>query len=172
MKLQKSRKIEARLIELDEDERKAIELRKGKATLEQIAHALGKANASAAHKILARARRKYAARNDASMEDLIIEEEMFLDQLQAAIYGKAISGDVKAVLASVKISESRRALRGHDAPKKTEIAAILATASAEPTPAQARKLMEEICGRVTPGITNLELPADSGPDPEPGSDPE
>lgn len=108
-----------RAIEVLERERKALELRKGGATFEQIAQALGYADRSNAHKAVRRAMRETIQEPADEVRRVEVER---LDVLLKALWPKALStGDkqqARAVEQCLSIMARRSALLGLDAPSR------------------------------------------------------
>lgn len=90
---------------------RAIELRAQGQTYERIAEELGYANRGTVCHIVSDALK---ARTDEAVDTLRLLEEQRLDALQAALWDKAMAGDVNAAQAAIRIIISRCRLLGLD----------------------------------------------------------
>jgi transposase-like protein len=129
-----------------EKKRKALELRKAGATYEQIAQSIGLADPSNARRTVQAAIKDIYA--EPAAEVLAIELAR-LDAMLLGIYSKAKAGEVSAIDRVLKIMDRRAAYLGIDAPKESILTANVANA----TPAEARKIMSELFGEVTPSAS-------------------
>ena len=118
-------KTDKRTLTAIERRKKAFELRKSGLTYEKIGMQIG-ISMQAAHGLIKRelTRLSKQAENDATLiRTLEIER---LDDLIAAVWNKAIEGDLGSIDRVLKISERRARFLGLDALVKTEIAAVVA----------------------------------------------
>lgn len=97
-------------LETAERRAKVIILRKGGATLQQIADTLGYSSRGAVHNVLTQELGKL--REEAT--SLHALENMRLDDAVRGIYPKVLAGDTRAVEVFVKLSERRAKLNGLD----------------------------------------------------------
>ena len=95
----------------------ALTLRRRGSTFREIADKLGCSRAMV-HKYVAGALREYAAANKEETEVYRALEADRLDALHAAIWPKAMNGDMRAVDRVLRIMERRAKLFGLDAPTK------------------------------------------------------
>jgi hypothetical protein len=100
-----------------ERRQKALDLRKQAQSYRAIATALGY-SVGQAHADVQIALAELAELEHASAAEYRTMEEERLDAAAAAIWPKVTKGDLDAVHAWVRISESRRRMRGLDAPQK------------------------------------------------------
>lgn len=96
-----------------------IELRKSGMTLDQIGREVG-ISPQAVHTHLKNGLARLDKIAEKSAEELRRIELERLDTMHLALYAKAITGDVVAVRAMLKIGERRAALLGLDAPRKLD----------------------------------------------------
>ncbi len=102
---------DAAALESTEKAMKVWEARKRGATLDQAAKVAGYANRGAAHNAISSLKRSQQATASAEMVELEADRlDYYLFQLDAAIR----KGDVKAIMAALKISERRAKLLGLD----------------------------------------------------------
>lgn len=92
-------------------ERKVLELRRAGVTLDVIAEQVGYTNRSAAYKALKRALARTLQQPADELRDLEADR---LDRLQAAIWAKAMNGDLRAIDRVLLIAERRARLLGLD----------------------------------------------------------
>lgn len=88
---------------------------------EEIAERAGVSSAAAARVDYTRARDKSIAELNASVEELRSVEVDRLDRLQAALWPRAVGGDIKAVDSCVRIIERRAKMLGLEAPTKVDL---------------------------------------------------
>ncbi|KWW97367.1 hypothetical protein LI90_4339 (plasmid) [Carbonactinospora thermoautotrophica] len=100
-----------------EKERRALQMRRAGLTLDDIARELGYTHRSSARKAVQRALKR-TLQEDA--DELRALEADRLDRLQAAIWSKAMAGDLQAVDRVLRISERRARLLGLDLPARLE----------------------------------------------------
>jgi len=100
-------------------ERRVIELRRAGATYDDIAQAVGYADASGARNAYIRAMKRTLV--EAGTEEIRELELDRLDRMQRAIWAKAMKGDVQAIHTALKILDRRARYLGLDAPMKQEI---------------------------------------------------
>ena len=105
---------------------KAVELRTGGLSLQQIAEKLGVKKQSV-HSMLTVAMAETAKLTNETAEILRLRENERLDVAQAAIWGAVMNGDIQAVQALIKLMARRAAMNGLDAPTKQEIAQTIET---------------------------------------------
>jgi hypothetical protein len=96
----------------------ALELRLGGASFRQIAESLGYTNSGGAWKAINQALRKTL--QEPSKKLRRIERER-LNRLWLAAYPLAQAGDIKAILACVRISKRRCEFEGLDKPKRVQV---------------------------------------------------
>src|SRR5215211_7434864 len=113
-----------------ERQAKALALRKGGVTYEQIADAVGYASASGAHKAVLSALRRMVAEPAEELRQLELTR---LDALLVALWPAASRGTLGAVDRVLKVMERRAAYLGLDAPKKIDVSLeqLAARAAAE-----------------------------------------
>lgn len=99
----------------------AIALRLAGMDFETIADRLNYANRQAATRDFHRAIAAARLEERQAVENLREVEGQRLDRLQAAVWAKAIKGDLKAVETVLKVIAQRSRLLGLDAPVKTEL---------------------------------------------------
>lgn len=98
----------------------AIQLRLAGAEWQQIADTLGYADRAAANKDVTRAL-ETAAREQRASADVLRETELQrLDRMQRGLWAAAISGDVRAVEAVLRVMDRRMKLLGLDVPPDIE----------------------------------------------------
>jgi hypothetical protein len=102
-------------LEAQTKRKQALQLRLAGATYQEIADALGYANRNGAFFIVTSALKSIPKEEANELREL---EKQRLDRLQRAVAKRAHDGEIGAVLASLKISESRRRLLGLDEPVK------------------------------------------------------
>lgn len=100
-------------------ERRTIELRRAGATFDDIARAIGYADAATAYNAYKRALKRSLI--DAGSEEARTVELDRLDRLQRSHWNNAISGDVAATNVVLRIMDRRARLLGLDAPIKHDI---------------------------------------------------
>jgi hypothetical protein len=109
-------------IEVLERERKALELRKGGATFEQIAQALGYSDRSNAHKAVRKAMRETIQEPAHQVRELELER---LDVLLKALWPTALAtghkDQARTVERCLAIMARRSALLGLDAPQRMKV---------------------------------------------------
>lgn len=138
-----SSKRDARKAAMADKRKQALALRVSGASYEQVANAVGFAHKSGAQHCI-----------DAAIKDIYREPAKNLIQLECArldamllgLWQKARQGDTQAVTTVIRIMDRRAAFLGLDAPEKH----IVSPGQPEATPAEARKLMQESFGAVTP----------------------
>lgn len=101
-----------------EREKKVLELRRGGLTFDLIAERLGYANASGAYKAYQSACKRIVVDDVVAIRNAEMDR---LDIAQAAIWGNVVQGDVRAVIALIKIMERRARLLGLDVPVKSQV---------------------------------------------------
>lgn len=101
----------------------AVRLRLAGLTYEQIAEQAGYSDRHAARQTVLRALRSVEAE---SVNELRAVENSRLERATAAVWPKVLSGDVKALLAWLKVSERLARLNGLDAPVQVAISAGVA----------------------------------------------
>lgn len=138
-----SAKRDTRVADIAERRRKALELRKAGATYEQISDQLGYAGRAKAWQDVREAI-KDIVREPA--EDVLQIELARLDAMFLGCWAKAKAGDNVTIDRAMKIMERRAKLLGLD--KATEL--NISAAMNEATPQQARRVMRELFGSVTP----------------------
>lgn len=121
---------------------KALELRKSGHTYEHIAAAVGYASKGAARDAVMRGI-KEIVREPA--EEVLALELARLDDMLIRALELARAGDPQAIDAVLKIMNRRSKYLGMDSPEK-----IIQVDGAASTPAQARQIMKELFGSVTP----------------------
>ena len=99
----------------------AIALRLAGMDFETIAERLGYASRQAATRDFHRAIAAARLEERQAVENLREVEGQRLDRLQAAVWAKAVKGDLKAVETVLKVIAQRSRLLGLDAPVKTEL---------------------------------------------------
>lgn len=104
-------------IDAQQKRAQALELRRSGATFQQIADALGYANAGTVHRMV---RQALAAIPVEAAEAYRAEELDRLDALQRGLWPAARSGNVRAAEACLRVMESRRKLLGLDAPTRID----------------------------------------------------
>jgi hypothetical protein len=107
-----------RAIQAAERKADAINLRMAGASYQEIADQLGYADHTGARKAVLTAMSMKVIEPVKLMRRL---ELYRLDELQSAVYPRAMEGDLKALGAVLKIMERRAALMGLDSPKKVNI---------------------------------------------------
>ena len=104
-----------------EQEAKVIELRRAGLTWATIAAQTGYAGAPGAYKAYQRAAERLIRPNLEEHRDMELDR---LDRLQAAVWGRAALGEVKAIDSVLKIIDRRSRLLGLDAPQKIQAEVI------------------------------------------------
>ncbi len=118
--ISKTRKNEGKTtIESIDRDHKALDLRRAGMTYDIIAKTLGWADPSVAHKAVQRALKR--ALHESGSEELREVELSRLDRLQAALWPKALEGNLGAADRILRIAERRARLLGLDAPVKQEV---------------------------------------------------
>lgn len=100
-------------------ERRALELRRAGITFDQIAQTLGYKNSDGAWRAVRRAMQRTLRESGA--EEIRDQELDRLDRLQAAVWPRALQGDLPAVGAVVRIMERRSKMLGLDAPITAQV---------------------------------------------------
>lgn len=103
---------------------KVIELRRAGLTWQAIANQTGFAGPSGAYKAYQRAAERLIRPNLDEFRDMEIDR---LDRLQAAVWGKAASGDLKAIESVLRIADRRIRILGLEAPKDINLKADVTT---------------------------------------------
>jgi len=101
---------------------RAVELATQGDTYEQIANEVGYANRGTAYKIVRKALDKHEAQAVAEYRDVEVAR---LNALQAALWDRAVAGDVEAVEAVLKIVVARVKLLGLSGASETAIPATV-----------------------------------------------
>lgn len=99
-------------------ERQVLEYRRGGLTFDEIAQRVGYADPSGAHRAFKRALLRTLQQPADEMREVELDR---LDRLQAAVWGSASKGDVKAVDSVLKIMDRRARLLGLDAPTRHQV---------------------------------------------------
>jgi hypothetical protein len=107
-----------RAAEAIENERRVVELRLVGLTFDRIAEQIGYTDGSAAYKAYQRAIARTVTQPAEELRDVELAR---LDSLWRVNYRNAMTGDAKATLVCLRISERRARLLGMDAPIKTEM---------------------------------------------------
>ena len=139
-----------------EHELKAFELRKSGASFSAIGKAL-QVSPTGAWRMVKRVMSKLAK---LSAEEAAVVRQMELERLDRmllGLWGKATSGNEKAVLATVRIMERRADLLGLDAPKRQELTGANGQAIA------IEDARAEIAGAVARLAASIEAPEDPEP---------
>jgi hypothetical protein len=110
--------------ELLAKENQVIELRRAGITWSKIAEQTGYASAAGAFKAYQRVADRFIRPNIEELRDMELDR---LDRLQAAVWGKALNGDVRSLDAVLRIIDKRAKLLGLDAPKEVNLKAEVAT---------------------------------------------
>lgn len=110
-----------RRIQAAEKRRRALQMRKGGATYEQIAAQVGYASKATAYKAVRDELRALPADDAGELRTL---ERSRLDALLTAAWSKAMRGDLWAVDRCLRIMERRAALEGLDAPQVQRVEVI------------------------------------------------
>ena len=116
----KTRASSARRIKASIRAQEAVRLRLAGASLPQIAKQLVYKSDSGVYKAIRRYLNETADRYSGDIELARTQEEERLNSYLLSVAPQAQQGDVAAVNTSIRISESRRALLGLDAPKQLE----------------------------------------------------
>lgn len=95
---------------------RAVELKTAGLTYEQVADELGYTSRGTAYNVVAKALREQTTEAVGSLRDL---ENARLDALQLALWDAAMTGDVRAALAIVKIVKARVHLNGLEPPESS-----------------------------------------------------
>lgn len=103
---------------------KAIKMKIDGASYSEIATALGYSSRSAAHMDVKRSLEKHVIEEGLAIEAWRELELSRLDTLQQAIWPKAMSGDPRAIEASLKILDRRAKLLGLDSPVRLEVLTV------------------------------------------------
>ena len=103
--------------ELLEKERKVVELRQMGITYEVIAKETGYASASGAYHAYERALARYPRETIDKKKDLA---DARIERLMAAVWTRALRGEIPAIMATIKLFERQAKLLGLDAPVKSE----------------------------------------------------
>lgn len=103
-----------------ERRRKAFALRKGGASYQEIADALG-VSVSTANAYVVDVLKQLKSEVQEEAEDIKALEMMRLDQMWMALEGQIRKGDIKAIDKGIKIMERRSKFLGLDSPVKTAI---------------------------------------------------
>jgi hypothetical protein len=111
----------ARRIEAAERRTKALELRKAGHTFKAIGQALG-CSEQRAHKIVTKELARLNSRRAEQGSEVTRLELERLDALHAALWLRAIKGDLDAFDRVLRLMQRRAALLGLDAPTKREVA--------------------------------------------------
>jgi len=107
-----------------EVEAQVVELRKAGVTWAGIASRTGYATPAGAYKAYQRAAERLIRPNLEEHRDMELER---LDRLQAGVWAKAISGDVRALDSVLRIIDRRSRILGLDAPKEVNLKAEVIT---------------------------------------------
>jgi hypothetical protein len=107
-----------RKLSLAARQRQAVDLRKAGYTFDAIATAIGYANKSAAWKAVHAALHRQEYESVSALRQL---EATRLDQIQVALWPRAIAGDLKAIDGMLRVMARRASLFGLDAPRRQEI---------------------------------------------------
>jgi hypothetical protein len=105
-------------------ENKIIELRRAGVTWQKVAEQTGYAGPAGAYKAYQRAAERFIRPNLEELRDMELDR---LDRLQAAIWGKALNGDVRSLDAVLRIIDRRARILGLEAPKEVNLKAEVAT---------------------------------------------
>jgi hypothetical protein len=143
----------AELAQARERDRKAVELALAGASYTAIADQLGYADRSGAWKAVRRA----LDRQEATEVGALREQEVArLDRMQAALWAKALRGDVQAVAAVLRIIDRRCKLQGLDLPARVHVQADVSGSIDVSDPAARLAAVRELTSRTRP---RLEQPA-------------
>jgi hypothetical protein len=99
---------------------KVVQLRLAGRTLADIGRELG-CSPQRVHAILTREMQSAQGLRKETAEELLQLELQRLDVLQAAVWDKALAGDLKAVETALRVIDRRVRLRGLDAPTRSQI---------------------------------------------------
>lgn len=110
-----------RKIGLNNRTTQALEMRLAGVDHRTIAHELGYSSAHAVAVDIANALDESLKRKDRAAEHLREREVLTLDRLQAAIWNKAVNGDLACMDRVLRIVDRRCKLQGTDAPQKVEV---------------------------------------------------
>lgn len=110
--------------ELLAKENQVIELRRAGITWAKIAEQTGYAGPAGAFRAYQRVAERFIRPNLEELRDMELDR---LDRLQAAVWGKALNGDVRSLDAVLRIIDKRAKLLGLDAPKEVNLKAEVAT---------------------------------------------
>jgi len=98
---------------------RALELRLGGATFQQIADSLGYSHRMLAFKAVREARRKLP--QELGLSKLRFDERERLDRIQMALWPRVQSGDLKAISLCIRLSKRRCELDGLDKTKEIKL---------------------------------------------------
>lgn len=124
MTIQPPRRTGTAVLAARDKQRRALELRTEGRTLDQIADELGYASKSGASKAITAALDRHEAAAVDEYRDL---EAARLNELQRAVWPLAVTGDIAAVTACVRIIDRRAKLLGLDAPVLVDVNASAST---------------------------------------------
>jgi hypothetical protein len=126
-----------------EREQRILELRRAGATWETIAARTGYASASGAHKAYQRLAERFVKPALNELREMELDR---LDRLQAGVWGKAITGDIRALDAVLRIIDRRARLLGLEAPKEVNLKAEVNTYDRDSIDAEVARLVALLDG--------------------------
>lgn len=114
----------AELAMVSERRAKAIQMRIAKIDYQTIADRLGYPDRQSVCRDISRALQRHRAEEDRSI-DMYREQELAgLDRLQAAVWDRAISGELEAIDRCIRISQSRCRILGLNAPTEQKVITV------------------------------------------------
>jgi len=122
-----------------------------------------------AYRMVSRAVELANVKRHETVEQMIVMELARLDELQRAVYDKAVGGETKAIETVLKIMERRARLRGLDQPTKVDTRSVYYTMGEAELVARARQMGLDVPEVLTQGGEGNEnhkdlLPYTGGPD--------
>ncbi|WP_327358454.1 hypothetical protein [Streptomyces sp. NBC_01304] len=130
----------------------AVDMRLAGKQFQTIADTLGYASPAAAHMDIKRALEANRKQVEQAAEELRSVEAMRLDQLQEAVWGTALKGEVKAVEVALKVIDRRVKLFGLDAPQHVALSGSngepIQIAAVPADPAERARMVAEAMARI------------------------
>ena len=125
--------------EVLERENKILELRRAGTTWAVIAERVGYASPSGAYQAYQRIAQRFIR---PKLEELRDTELDRLDRLQLGVWGKAITGDLRAIDAVLRIIDRRARLLGLEAPKELNVKAEVTNYDANSIDSEVARLIQ------------------------------
>jgi hypothetical protein len=109
-----------RNIRARENENKVLDLRRQGISYEKI-HRITGLSISGAHAMVKRVMERLTEYANETADEIKKQELLRLDEMQAALYKKAVKGDIRAIDAVLRIMQRRAKLLGLDEPEKVDL---------------------------------------------------